>query len=150
MSDEHALSKEQITKIIVDNYSKNAFVSLCGIEFTDIECGKAILTMKIDSSKHTNMYSVVHGGALAALADTALGTACATTGARIVTIDYSINFLKNIKAGDTATSVATVLQRGHKVIVVEVNTYDSNDTLLTKLQGTAYIIGSFENIPEKW
>ena len=139
MSDEHALSKEKITKIIVDNYSKNAFVSLCGIEFTDIECGK-----------HTNMYSVVHGGALAALADTALGTACATTGARIVTIDYSINFLKNIKAGDTAKSVATVLQRGHKVIVVEVNTYDSNDTLLTKLQGTAYIIGSFENIPEKW
>ncbi len=147
---EQPLTKADITKIIVDNYSKNAFVALCGIEFQDISCGTAVLTMKVDSSKHTNMYSVVHGGALAALADTALGTACASTGARIVTIDYSINFLKNIKAGDTAKSVARVLQRGHKVIVVEVNTYDSHDILLTKLQGTAYVIGSFENIPEKW
>ncbi len=143
-------SKAEITQIIIDNYSTNAFVSLCGIKFIDIECGKAVLTMKIDSSKHTNMYSVVHGGALAALADTALGAACASTGARIVTIDYSINFLKNITAGDTAKSIARVLHRGHKVIVVEVDTYDSKDTLLTKLQGTAYIIGTFENIPEKW
>lgn len=143
-------SKAEIKQIIIDNYSTNAFVSLCGIKFIDIECGKAVLTMKIDSSKHTNMYSVVHGGALAALADTALGAACASTGARIVTIDYSINFLKNITAGDTAKSIARVLHRGHKVIVVEVDTYDSKDTLLTKLQGTAYIIGTFENIPEKW
>lgn len=143
-------SKAEITQIIIDNYSTNAFVSLCGIKFIDIECGKAVLTMKIDSSKHTNMYSVVHGGALAALADTALGAACVSTGARIVTIDYSINFLKNITAGDTAKSIARVLHRGHKVIVVEVDTYDSKDTLLTKLQGTAYIIGTFENIPEKW
>lgn len=143
-------SKAEITQIIIDNYSTNAFVALCGIKFIDIECGKSVLTMKIDSSKHTNMYSVVHGGALAALADTALGAACASTGARIVTIDYSINFLKNITAGDTAKSIARVLHRGHKVIVVEVDTYDSKDTLLTKLQGTAYIIGTFENIPEKW
>ncbi len=147
---EQQLSKEEITKIIVDNYSKNAFVALCGINIANIECGVATLTMKVESNKHTNMYSVVHGGALAALADTALGAACASTGARIVTIDYSINFLKNIKAGDTAKSVARVLHRGHKVIVVEVATYDSKDTLLTKLQGTAYVIGNFENIPEKW
>ncbi len=144
------LSKEEITKIIVDNYSKNAFVALCGIHIANIECGVATLTMKVESNKHTNMYSVVHGGALAALADTALGAACASTGARIVTIDYSINFLKNIQAGDTAKSVARVLHRGHKVIVVEVATYESKDTLLTKLQGTAYVIGNFENIPEKW
>lgn len=147
---EQQLSKAEITKIIVDNYSKNAFVSLCGIKIVDIECGIATLTMEADSAKHTNMYSVVHGGALAALADTALGAACASTGARIVTVDYSINFLQNIKAGDTAKSIARVLHRGHKVIVVEVATYGSNDTLLTKLQGTAYVIGNFENIPEKW
>lgn len=116
----------------------------------DVECGTAKLTMDISSEKHTNMYSVVHGGALAALADTALGVACASTGARIVTIDYSINFIKNINAGDTVVSVAHVVNRGHKVIVVEVNTYNKAGDLLTKLNGTAYVIGTFEDIPEKW
>lgn len=142
--------KAEILKCITDNYNSNAFVTLCGIKVVDIACGYAKLIMEIDSSKHTNMYSVVHGGALAALADTALGVACATTGARIVTVDYSINFIKNINAGDAATSVAKILSRGRKVIVVEINTYDKNNKLLTKMQGTAYVIGQFGDIPEKW
>lgn len=142
--------KEQITKIIVDNYSKNAFVNLCDIKIDDIECGMAKLSMKISSVKHTNMYSVVHGGALTSLADTALGAACASTGARIVTIDYSMNFIKNIHEGDTAVSIAKVLNRGNKIITIEVNTYDSEHNLLAKMQGTAYVIGAFDGIPREW
>ncbi len=150
MNSEHVLTKAAVTKIILDSYAQNPFVALCGIKFVDIECGQAKLSMHIEQEKHTNMYSVVHGGALASLADTALGTACASTGARIVTVDYSINFLKNIHAGDTATAIAQVLQRGHKVIVVDVATYDSQHNLLTKMLGTAYIVGTFDEIPEKW
>lgn len=142
--------KEDYTQKIINNYSHNSFVNLCGLKIIDVECGTSKLSMDISSEKHTNMYSVVHGGALAALADTALGVACASTGARIVTIDYSINFIKNINAGDTAISVAHVVNRGHKVIVVEVNTYNKAGDLLTKLNGTAYVIGAFEDVPEKW
>lgn len=150
MNNNYTELKEDYTKKIVNNYSHNSFVNLCGMQIVDVECGTAKLTMDISSEKHTNMYSVVHGGALAALADTALGVACASTGARIVTIDYSINFIKNINAGDTVVSVAHVVNRGHKVIVVEVNTYNKAGDLLTKLNGTAYVIGTFEDIPEKW
>ena len=111
-------AKEEYTQIIKDVYSINSFVKLCDMELVDVECGKVTLAMPIDAAKHTNLYEVAHGGSLAALADTALGMASASVGARVVTINYTINFIKNLHAGDVATAVGTVIQRGHKIIII--------------------------------
>ena len=146
----HMLSKETITAIIEDNYSRNSFVQLCDIKFDDVKCGEVCLSMLIDDEKHTNMYSVVHGGALASLADTALGAACASVGARAVTLEYSIKFVSNLHAGDKATAIGTVLKRGHKIITVRVETFNKAGDLLTEVTGTMFAIGSFDGIPEKW
>ena len=75
-------AKEEYTQTIKNVYSINSFVKLCGMELVDVECGKVKLQMPIDASKHTNLYEVAHGGSLAALADTALGMASASVGAR--------------------------------------------------------------------
>ena len=75
-------AKEEYTQIIKDVYSINSFVKLCDMELVDVECGKVTLAMPIDAAKHTNLYEVAHGGSLAALADTALGMASASVGAR--------------------------------------------------------------------
>lgn len=143
-------AKEEYTQIIKDVYSINSFVKLCGMELVDVECGKVTLAMPIDAAKHTNLYEVAHGGSLAALADTALGMASASVGARVVTINYTINFIKNLHAGDVATAVGTVIQRGHKIIIIKVETFNNEGTLLTEMLGTMYVIGKFESMPEKW
>ena len=70
--------------------------------------------------------------------------------ARVVTINYTINFIKNLHAGDVATAVGTVIQRGHKIIIIKVETFNNEGTLLTEMLGTMYVIGKFETIPEKW
>lgn len=142
--------KEEYMQVIKDVYSINSFVKLCGMELVDVECGKVTLQMPINAAKHTNLYEVAHGGSLAALADTALGMASASVGARVVTINYTINFIKNLHAGDVATAVATVIQRGHKIIIIRVETFNKEGTLLTEMLGTMFVIGQFENIPEKW
>ena len=75
--------------------------------------------------------------------------ASASVGARVVTINYTINFIKNLHAGDVATAVGTVIHRGHKTIIINVETFNKEGTLLTEMTGTMYVIGQFENIPEK-
>lgn len=142
--------KERVTQIIRDNYSVNKFVQLCDILIDDVECGTVRLSMPISSDKHTNMYSVVHGGALASLGDTALGAACASVGCRAVTVDYTVNFLRNIHAGDTAIAVGTVLKQGRSIIVVRVEIFNKENVLLTEMQGTMFVTGPFEDIPSKW
>ena len=49
-----------------------------------------------------------------------------------------------------ATAVGTVIQRGHKIIIIKVETFNNEGTLLTEMLGTMYVIGKFETIPEKW
>lgn len=47
-----------------------------------------------------------------------------------------------------ATAVGTVIQRGHKIIIIKVETFNNEGTLLTEMLGTMYVIGKFETIPE--
>lgn len=142
--------KEKINKILRAAYADNSFVNLCDMVIDDISCGHAQLSMKITPEKHTNMYGVVHGGALAALADTVAGVTCSSVGARVVTINYTINFIKNIHAGDTAVSKGSIIQLGHKVIIVKIETYRGNGELLTEMLATMFRIGKFEEVPEEW
>ena len=67
-------------------YSQNSFVNLLEMKLIHVEPGNAELTMPVNPTKHTNLYNVAHGGALASLADTAMGVACASLGRRVVTL----------------------------------------------------------------
>ncbi len=143
------LTKEEITQIIADAYDKNGYVQLLHIKLDDINCGKVKISMHIDDTK-TNMYGVVHGGALASLSDTALGVTCASVGTKVVTVNYSINFMKNIHRGGNAFSVGSIVRKGGKIIVVKAETFNESGELLTEMLGTMFIIGYYEKIPEKW
>lgn len=54
-------------------WSSSAFMNLLKIEIDEIHCGGATVKMPIDFDIHTNHWLGVHGGALAALADTVMG-----------------------------------------------------------------------------
>ena len=137
-------------KIVRDVYSVNHFVALCDIKIDSVTCGEATLSMVIDPAKHTNLYGIVHGGALEALADTAVGVASATVGARVMTLSINMNFIKNIHPGEKATAIAKVRHHGPPTIVVDVDTYDEQHELMGRTTATMFVRGEFENIPAKW
>ena len=141
---------KDVLGFIRDVYKTNSFVKLCNISIDDVSCGKAVLSMTIDSQKHTNLYGAVHGGALESLADTALGVVSATEGARVVTLNFSMSFIKNIKAGEKATAVATIKHHGRTTIVVDVDMFNEKGQVMCKTMATMYVIGNFDEIPRKW
>jgi acyl-coenzyme A thioesterase PaaI-like protein len=62
------------------------------------ERGKVVLRMRV-GKKHLQVHGVVHGGVLAALADTAGGLAtymAAPRGTRVATIEMKINYLEAV------------------------------------------------------
>lgn len=125
-------------------YDRNTFVRLLDMRIVEIKEGEAILTMPVDPTKHTNLYDSLHGGALASLADTVMGVACATLGNRVVTIDMNINFIKSAQKQDVVYAEAKVIHCGRKTMVVEAEMQDSGGQLLGKARGTFMIIGKFE------
>ena len=84
-----------------------------GFALEAAEPGRAVLVLRV-KPHHRQVHGVVHGGVMAALADTAGGMATYMTvprGARVATVEMKINFLEAVEKG-TVVAEARV-QRFH-------------------------------------
>lgn len=138
------LSLEEINHLLKDVHKRNPFLHLLGINFTNIQHGGATLSMPIIEGKHTNIYGVGHGGALATLADTAMGVASSTLGVKVMTLDMNLNYIKSAQAGTIVYAFAKVLHQGKSTLVVEAEVRDDSEKLLVKARGTFFVVGEFQ------
>jgi len=133
------LLKEHLHK----TFRSNPFVDLLQISIVGLEEGMAKLIMPIIAAKHTNLFNVAHGGALASLADTAMGVACATTGKKVVTLDMNMNFIRAAEPQEAITAIGRIVHNGGSTIVAETDIVDGMSNLLLKARGTFFVTGTF-------
>ncbi|MBU2704039.1 acyl-CoA thioesterase [Sporomusaceae bacterium BoRhaA] len=124
-------------------YKKNPFINLLEMKITALEAGRITMTMPVVFGKHTNVHQIAHGGALASLADTAMGLACGTLDQKVVTMDMNINFVRGAKPDQLVYAHAEVIHQGKKTLVVEAAVVDSEEKLLAKSRGTFFVVGRF-------
>lgn len=112
-----------------------------GFEIAQVERGRVVLRMKV-KQHHKQALGVVHGGVLAALADTAGGLASYTTAtnSRVVTIEMKINYLEGVPHG-TVTADARVVRIGKHIAVVDCDLRD--DTRLVAKALMSFYVGPF-------
>ena len=114
-----------------------------GFVIDKAERGKVTLRMPV-KALHKQVYGVVHGGVLAALADTAGGLAthmACPRGTRVATVEMKINFLEAVEAG-TVFAEAEVVRRGRHIAVVDCDVRDDRGRLVTKALMT-FFVGPF-------
>ena len=143
------LKPEEIAQYIDDTYQKNPFVQVCDIKMEYAKCGEVCLSIELDD-KHTNIYGAAHGGALATLIDTAMGVCGASVGSRIVTLNLNINYISSIYFCDKAVATATMVHNGMSTMVCDVVVKNGKGEVVTTGTGTLFVIGKFDEIPEKW
>ena len=88
-------------------WSSSAFMNLLKVEIDEIHCGGATVKMPIDFDIHTNHWLGVHGGALAALADTVMGITGASVGEVVQTLSFNINFIGVFWRISTAVTISS-------------------------------------------
>jgi acyl-CoA thioesterase len=133
-----------LKKYFQDVYNHNSFVKLLDMKLARVEPGLAELTMPVDPAKHTNLYHVAHGGALAAVADTAMGVACASLGRRVVTLELNMNFIKAANGCTDVRAVGRVVHSGRQTLVVECDVLGAEGAVLVKARGTFMVVGQFD------
>jgi uncharacterized protein (TIGR00369 family) len=109
------------------------FSVLVGFEVEQLYEGGAILGMKVQDH-HRQIHSVVHGGVIAALADTAAAIAAYTVsppGIELVTIELKINYLLPIVEGRVEAE-GKVLRAGRNFVVVECDVRNDEAELAAK------------------
>lgn len=97
-----------------------AFRELLGIEIDERADGRAKLLFRANE-EHLNDGGIVHGGAIATLADCAMGSALASTlaeGEQPVTVEAKINYLEPGERG-TLVAEARVRRKGKRFTVLE-------------------------------
>lgn len=114
-----------------------------GFVIEKAERGKVTIRMPV-KALHKQVYGVVHGGVLAALADTAGGLATymdCPRGTRVATVEMKINFLEAVEVGPVFAE-AVVVRRGRHIAVVDCDVRDKLGRLVAKALMT-FFVGPF-------
>lgn len=109
------------------------FWNLLGLEIDDVSDGRSKIRLKVRPELR-QLYGVVHGGAIASLADTATGVALSTRVSRdsvLSTVEMKVNFLKPVTEGEIRAE-AEIVFLGGRLAVGDVDLRDDHDQLIAK------------------
>jgi uncharacterized protein (TIGR00369 family) len=106
------------------------FAKLLGIEVDSVEAGHAVLSMRVRDDLKQN-HGIAHGGAVAALIDSAMAIAIMPMLAeneRTTTVDLTIHYMRPLTEG-TARASARVVRAGRRVITVSAELFNHKGDL---------------------
>jgi uncharacterized protein (TIGR00369 family) len=136
---EHLAEKELARRLNASNTARQF-----GFVLAAAEPRRAVVRMRV-AERHKQVHGVVHGGVLAALADTAGGLATYLSvprGSRVATVEMKMNYLEPVEKG-TVVADARVIRVGKTLAVVECDLRDEIERLVGKALMT-FSIGPVE------
>ncbi|MBP1697611.1 MAG: thioesterase superfamily protein [Deltaproteobacteria bacterium] len=124
---------EQIRKVA----NNSPYYQLLGMEIMEIKEGESKIQMPFKQGL-THPYRIVHGGAIASLADSGVAMALISLVEpkdRIATIEFKINFFAPVSKGDLEAH-AKIIHKGSKTAVGEVEVKNEEGKLVAKVIAT--------------
>jgi uncharacterized protein (TIGR00369 family) len=123
------------TELVTQWLANSPFVAHLGMKLSAIDDGRAEVILPYDEHM-TTLGDVVHGGAIAALIDSAATAACwagapVPDGMRGTTVAITVNYVAAGRASDL-TATAKVVRRGKSLCYAEVDVTDAAGTLVAK------------------
>lgn len=111
------------------------------MRITEVADARVVMQMPVDK-RYANPIGTLHGGILCDLADSAMGTAFATTceeGESYVTVELKCNYLRPVWES-MLTATAWVVSRGKTTGLTECEVRDDRDKLIAKLSSTLMVL----------
>lgn len=129
------LTKEErrVTELVRQRMKESKSSELLGFNVESVHDGRAIFRLDV-RPRHKQIHGVVHGGILAALADTTAAIAAYTVvprGVELATLELKINYLESVPGGRVKAD-AHVLRAGRNFIVAECEIYNESGSLAAK------------------
>jgi len=125
--------EKQMTDLVRQRMKENLSNELLGFDVESVHAGRAVFRFDVQP-RHKQIHGVVHGGILAALADTTGAIAAYTVvprGVELATLELKINYLEPVPGGKVKAE-AKVLRAGRNFIVTECEIYNESGTMAAK------------------
>ena len=117
------MNKNEMIKLFEERYKESvSFDSYLGMELTVNDVGDVTYKLTINHN-HLTAPDSAHGGVAAAMMDAALGVAAlsyaVSQGNFCATVEFKINFMKQVKPGDILLANGKVKHTANRLIVSE-------------------------------
>jgi uncharacterized protein (TIGR00369 family) len=129
--------EKRITELVRQRMKESQSSELLGFDVESVHDGRAVFRLDVHP-RHKQIHGVVHGGILAALADTTGAIAAYTVipkGVELATLELKINYLEPVPGG-VVKAEAKVLRAGRNFIVVECEIFNESGSLAAKASMT--------------
>ena len=123
---EQPIQKDEYYSKLLQRHETKGYIHNLGLHVTALREGYAAGEITITEDL-MNPLGIVHGGALAGLADTIAGCAVYSLGLRCVTSDCQITYLRPA-TGKKLVCEAQVRKAGRRLSVVSANVYNDKHT----------------------
>jgi len=125
--------EKRITDLVRRRMKESKATELLGFDVESVHDGRAVFRLDV-RPRHKQIHGVVHGGILAALADTTAAIAAYTAvprGVELATLEFKINYLEPVPGGRVMAE-AQVLRAGRNFVVVECGIFNESGSLAAK------------------
>src|SRR6516225_9739981 len=142
--------EKQLTELVRLRMKESKSSELLGFEVQSVHLGRAVFHLNVRPD-HKQIHDVVHGGILAALADTTAAIAAYTAvpkGVELATLELKINYLEPVPGGRVKAD-ARVLRAGRNFIVTECEIFNESGRLAAKALLTFSAATGFSMDPGK-
>jgi uncharacterized protein (TIGR00369 family) len=133
MTEKMTPEQKRATEMVRRRIRESKSTELLGFDVESVHDGRAIFRLDV-RPRHKQIHGVVHGGILAALADTAAAIAAYTVipnGVEIATLELKINYMEPVPGGRVKAD-ARVLRKGRNFIVTECEIFNEDGSLAAK------------------
>ena len=125
--------EQRITELVRQRMKESESTELLGFDVESVHDGRAVFRLDVRPT-HKQIHGVVHGGIIAALADTTAAIAAYTAvplGVELATLELKINYLEPVPGGRVKAD-ARVLRAGRNFIVTECEIFNETGSLAAK------------------
>lgn len=138
---ERPRDEEEAAKELFDRLARSEFHRWAGLELTRVAPGEVEVVLALEPH-HFNLVGIVHGGMIAALADTATGVSLRTVlgaDSRHVTTQLSVQFIAP-GTGDRLIGRGRVVKVGRLAGFAEADVLDARERLIARAGATFAIM----------
>ena len=124
---------EWAVQLVRKRMKQSQAIAHLGFDVEMVEKGRAVFQLDV-RPHHKQIHGVVHGGILAALADTTAAIAAYTAvpkGTEIATVELKINYLEPVPGGRIKAD-GRVLRAGRNFVVTECEIFNENGSMAAK------------------
>ena len=125
--------EQRITELVRQRMKESESTELLGFDVESVHDGRAVFRLDVRPT-HKQIHGVVHGGIIAALADTTAAIAAYTAvplGVELATLELKINYLEPVPGGRVKAD-ARVLRAGRNFIVTECEIFNESGSMAAK------------------